>query len=33
MEGDVLILDADKQGRRLPDFRFDKLKGREEDKI
>jgi hypothetical protein len=33
MEGDVLILDPSKPGKRLPDINFDKQKGREEEKF
>lgn len=30
LEGDVLILDPEKLGKRLPDIKFDKMRGREE---
>ena len=30
LEGDILILDPDKLGKRLPDINFDKMRGRED---
>jgi hypothetical protein len=30
LEGDVLILDPEKLGKRLPDVNFDKMRGRED---
>jgi len=33
IDGDVLILEPQKPGKRLPNFKFDKYTGREEEKV
>lgn len=33
IDGDVLILEPQKPGKRLPDIKFDKYTGREEEKV